>query len=174
MNGFSPRITSCVAVLSACASSEGLTARTTAREGSFAEMPPARSPATRMPSCVPVASRMMTCERSGDGLVRLEITIGTMTITPKKSGPSAVLKMYHFERTRSRYSRLMIAKSLPMTAHPRLDAGCANRVEEDAMQRRLDELEALDSRAGVHEPAQQELRARAGGELELHGAVGVV
>src|SRR5512140_412578 len=174
MNGFSPRITSCVAVLSAWASSDGLTARTTAREGSFAEMPPARSPATRTPSCVPVASRMMTCERSGEGLVRLEITIGTMTITPKKRGPSAVLKMYHFERTRSRYSRLMIAKSLPMTAHARLDAGRAHRVEEDAMQRWLHQLEALDVRACIHQPAKQKLRARTGGELELHGAMRVV
>src|SRR5450432_4109901 len=152
-------MTSCVATLSAAASSEGATARTSARVAS-ALMPPASSPATRVPSCVPVASRITTCERSGEAFVRLAITIGTMMMMLKNTGASAVLSRYHFERTRSRYSRLMIAQSLAMSAHSRLYARRANRVEEDAVQRGLHELEALDRGAGVDELAEKELRVR--------------
>src|SRR5664279_367857 len=167
------RMTSCVASVSAGASSDGATARTTARVGAPL-MPPASSPATRRPSCVPVASRITTCERSGDALVRLAITIGTMAMTPKKSGASAVLSRYHFERTRSRYSRLMIAQSLAMSAHSRLDARRANRVEENAVQRGLHELEALDGGAGVDQLAEEKLRVGNRCELDLDGAIRIV
>ena len=64
----------------------------------------------------------------------------------KKSGPSSVPMRNHFERTRSRYSRLMTAQSLAMSAHPLLDARGADLLEEDLVQRGLHELEALHAR----------------------------
>src|SRR5438132_11314674 len=99
-----------------------------------------------------------------------------MIIAPKKSGPKKVAMRNHFERTRSRYSRLMIAQSLAMAGHPRFHAKGvgADLLEENLMQRRLHHLEARDCGAGSYHPAQQLLRIGAGSELDLEIPVGVV
>jgi hypothetical protein len=54
-----------------------------------------------------------------------------------------------------------------MTGHPRLDATRADTLEENLVQRRLHELEALDVRAGVDQAAQQKLRVGVRKKLEL-------
>ena len=123
-----------------------------AREGSLAEMPPASSPATRMPSCVPGGIEDHDVREVGRRLGAARDHHRNDDDEAEEDGAERVLKMNHFERTRSRYSRLMTTKSLSMAGHPRLDARGADRVEEDLVERRLHELEALDDRAGVDEP----------------------
>src|SRR3990172_4792384 len=92
----------------------------------------------------------------------------------KKTGPKIVVMMNHFVRTRSTYSRLITAQSLPMAGHPRLDARRADPFEEDLVQRRLHELEALDARARVHETLEQRLGIGAPLKRDLEEAVRVV
>ncbi len=67
-----------------------------------------------------------------------------MMIAAKKTGPRKVAIRNHFDRTRSRYSRLMIVQSLAMSTHPRFDvcpcgcftgrAGAAHLLEKDLVQ----------------------------------------
>ena len=68
-----------------------------------------------------------------DDFVRELSTMGTTVISPRNTGPSTVAMMNHFERTRSRYSRLKTTKVLPMAAHPRFDAARADALQEDLM-----------------------------------------
>jgi hypothetical protein len=66
---------------------------------------------------------MMTMlDRSADCFVRAAMIIGTIVIAPKNRGPNSVAMMNHFERTRSRYSRLKTTQNLPMAAHSLFDA----------------------------------------------------
>ena len=83
------------------------------------------------------------------------------TRRPSAPARAASSTMNQRERTRSRYSRLATMKNfLSMAGHPRFDARGADALEEDLMERRLHQLEALDVRAGVDQPAQQHLRDR--------------
>src|SRR3954469_17244516 len=107
-----------------------------------------------------------------------------MMMALKKIGPKKVAIRNHFDRTRSRYSRLMIAQSLAMSAHPLFDLGpcdalvgrsvCAHLLQEDLMQRRLDHLESLYRCARLDNAAQQHLRVGAGRHLDLEETVRVV
>ena len=97
-----------------------------------------------------------------DALVLDAITPGRTVITIMNSGPRKVPTRNHLERTRSTYSRRITAQSLPMTAHPRLHARGADFLEENAVQRWLHQLEPVDARPGLDEPAQQLLRVGAG------------
>src|SRR6267143_3051816 len=54
-------------------------------------------------------------------LLRDESQAGTMMIALTKIGPNRVAITNHLERTRSTYSRLMIAQSLAMSRHSLLD-----------------------------------------------------
>ena len=80
---------------------------------------------------------------SADGFVRETNRIGNTVSARNISGPRSVAMMNHLVRTRSRYSRRMIALSLSMTAHPRFDTGGPDFLEEDGMQGRLHTLESL-------------------------------
>src|SRR5438270_14037438 len=97
-----------------------------------------------------------------------------MMIALKKIGPKKVAIRNHFERTRSRYSRLMIAHSLAMSARPVLDSSRADLLQENLVQRGLDHLESLHRRAGIDNPSEQRLRIGAGRHLGLEKAVRVV
>src|SRR4051812_10905554 len=110
---------------------------------------------------------------------------GTMMIALKKIGPKKVAMRNHFDRTRSRYSRLMTAQSLAMSTHPLLDAcgpgACTRRADassnflrKDLMQRRLDHLESLYRRAGGDDALEQCLWIRPRCQLDLEEAVGIV
>src|SRR3954470_12480166 len=93
-----------------------------------------------------------------------------------KNGTMIVVIAKARVRTRSMYSRLKIAKNLSMAGHPRLDA-CVrgtDTIEEDLMEGRGDQLEALDARAGAYQSLQQLLRVGALCELDLEEAVVVV
>src|SRR5579885_2161928 len=91
------------------------------------------------------------------------------------TGTSSVMMRNDFDRTRSKYSRFATTIILlAMSGQPRFDAGGADTLEEDLMQRGLHELEALDARARVDEPAQQDLRVRVRRELDLEIVVVVV
>ena len=59
---------------------------------------------------------------------------GSAVSRKNMTGPSSVAMTNHFVRTRSRYSRRMIAISLPMAAHPRFDSIGPDFLEEDAVQ----------------------------------------
>jgi hypothetical protein len=59
---------------------------------------------------------------------------GSTAVARNSSGPSNVAIMNHFVRTRSRYSRRMIAISLPMSTHPRFNTGGPDFLEENGMQ----------------------------------------
>ena len=72
------------------------------------------------------------------------------------------------------YSRRITAQSLAMSGHSLFDAGGPYRVEEDAVQRGLHELEALDARPRRDEPPEERLRIGAGCELHFEGPVGIV
>ena len=63
-------------------------------------------------------------------------------IAAKNTGPKIVVKMNYFDRTRSRYSRLITTQSLSMACHPHFDAGGADFLEENLVQRRLHEFES--------------------------------
>src|SRR5512140_3720219 len=95
-------------------------------------------------------------------------------MTPKKTGPKMVTMMNHLVRTRSRNSRLITVQSLAMTGHSLLDARRPDLVEEDLVQGRLDQFEALYRGAGAHEALQQLLRVGPGRHLELEEAVVVI
>src|SRR2546423_10261467 len=99
---------------------------------------------------------------------------GTMMIALKKIGPKKVAIRNHFERTLSRYSRLMIAQSLAMSAHPFLDSSRADLLQEDLVQRRLDHLESLHRRARIDNPLEQRLRIGAWRHLDLEKTVRVI
>ena len=78
-------------------------------------------------------------------------------------------------RTRSRYSRFATTKIC--ITHGRsspLRRLGTDALEEDLVQRRLHQLEPLDRRAGVDEPAQQHLRVAPRRQLELEEVVLVV
>src|SRR6266550_6969701 len=97
-----------------------------------------------------------------------------MMIALKKSGPKKVAIRNHFERTRSRYSRLMIAQSLAMSGHPLFDALSADLLQKDLVQRRLDHLESLYGCAGLDNASQQSLWISARHHLDLEKAVRIV
>src|SRR6476646_5642488 len=110
---------------------------------------------------------------------------GTMMMALKKIGPKNVAIRNHFDRTRSRYSRLMIAQSLAMSAHSLLDSsrprGCpgfartrSDFLKKDLMQRRLDHLESLYGCPRFHDSPQQRLWIRARCHLDLEKTIGVV
>src|SRR3954468_13557067 len=91
-------------------------------------------------------------------LLREASQAGTMMIALKKIGPKNVAIRNHFDRTRSRYSRLMTAQSLAMSAHSLFDASRADLFKKNLMKRRLDHFEALDGRASFDNPSKQCLR----------------
>src|SRR2546423_7643676 len=99
---------------------------------------------------------------------------GTMIMALKKIGPKNVAIRNHFDRTRSRYSRLMTAQSLPMATHPLFDAGGADFLQEDLMQRRLDQLEPLHGDTRFHDPPEQCLRVGAWRKLDLEEPIGII
>src|SRR5947207_1762372 len=79
-----------------------------------------------------------------------------------KSGPSTVPMMNHFERTRSRYSRLITSSSLFIRLPYFLN--------EDLVKGRLNQLEAADARTGVERALEQLLRIRAVRERHFYVA----
>src|SRR5450756_408263 len=97
-----------------------------------------------------------------------------MMIAAKKIGPKKVAIRNHFDRTRSRYSRLMIAQSLAMSGHPLFDANRTDLLKENLMQRRLDHLESLHRGARFDDSPEQHLRIGARRHLDLEEFVGVV
>src|SRR5450759_9131 len=97
-----------------------------------------------------------------------------MMIAAKKIGPKNVAIRNHFDRTRSRYSRLMIAQSLAMSGHPLFDANRTDLLKENLMQRRLDHLESLHRGARFDDSPKQHLRIGARRHLDLEEFVGVV
>src|SRR3954469_8122315 len=97
-----------------------------------------------------------------------------MMIALKKTGPKNVAIRNHFDRTRSRYSRLMIAQSLAIASPSPFDTGGADFLQEDLVQRWLDHLESLNRRARVDDATQQRLRVGARNELDLEEAVRIV
>src|SRR5450756_551668 len=80
-----------------------------------------------------------------------------MMMALKKIGPKNVAIRNHLDRTRSRYSLLMIAQSLAMSGHSLFDAGGTDFLKENLMQRRLDHLESLHCGARFDDPAEQRL-----------------
>src|SRR5215217_1469617 len=121
-----------------------------------------------------VASRMRVLLNSIVDLERFAINAGTMIIAPKKIGPNTVAKMNHRVRTRSRYSRFMIAQSLAMSADPRFDTGCAYTFQKYLVQRGPHDLEAIDRCTCADNALKQCLRVCAVGQLDLEVAIGVV
>src|SRR5579875_1352341 len=95
---------------------------------------------------------------------RVATRIGSTVTTPSNTGPSTVLMMNQRVRTRSTYSRRTTAISLfqdsPIAVHPRLHARCANALQEDLVQRWLDQHDLLHRRAAelrlhvAHRPVQ--------------------
>src|SRR5688500_14321964 len=111
--------------------------------------------------------------------LRIAIQAGSTVIAAMKSGPMSVPMMNHFVRTRSMNSRRTTATSLgyqwlAMAAHVLLDAGGADFLQEDLVQRGLHELEAVDRGPGRDEAAEQLLRVGAGRQLHLDEPVLVV
>jgi hypothetical protein len=102
------------------------------------------------------------------------ITAGMMTIAPKKIGPNIVAMMNHRVRTRSRYSRFMIAQSLAMSAHPHFDARRSNSLQEDLVKGRTDNFKPIDRCACGDNAMQQSLRVCSIRELDLEVPVGIV
>jgi hypothetical protein len=72
------------------------------------------------------------------------------------------------------YSRFITVKTLSMAAHPVFNARRTDPVEEDLVEGRLDLLESLHHRPRVDEPAQEVLRIRPLGQLDLEEAVRIV
>src|SRR5688500_9067634 len=158
-------MTSAVARLSASVSSDGITTRTSGvRRGP--EPNPRSDSATLTPSPV-FGAPIPTVELMSAPLFVLIVShAGTIISAANSSGPKTVAMMNHLVRTRSMYSRLMTAQSLPMARHPRLHALGADFLQEDLMQRRLHQLESLYSCSAADDGAQQLLRV--GARLELH------
>src|SRR3954464_10793454 len=99
---------------------------------------------------------------------------GTMMMALKKIGPKNVAIRNHFDRTRSRYSRLMTAQSLAMSGHSLFDARGADLFKKNLMKRRLDHLESLHRCARLDNPSKQYLRICAVRHFYLEEAIGVV
>src|SRR6476646_7151756 len=97
-----------------------------------------------------------------------------MMIALKKIGPKKVAIRNHFDRTRSRYSRLTIAQSLPMSAHSLLNAARSDFLQEDLMERWLDHLESLHRSAGFDYSPEQRLRVGARRHLDLEESVRII
>src|SRR5918999_3147436 len=141
-----------------------------------------RSAATRSPSPTPVASMTMTFRTPDDAVLREVRNAGSRNVTTMSAGTSSVPTRNHFERTRSRYSRLMTTQSLSTDGNLRLGAGpcdvaCVrgpDTLEEDLMQRRMNELEALDRGARLDELAQQPLWVGFRRQLDLERPIRVV
>src|SRR5688500_577062 len=90
--------------------------------------------ATRSPRSDPVASMMMTSESRSDDFVLAASAMGRTMMIPRKTGPRIVATMNHFERTRSRYSRLNTTQALPMAGHSLLDSTRPDALQENLMQ----------------------------------------
>src|SRR5213075_94773 len=99
---------------------------------------------------------------------------GTMMMALKKIGPKNVAIRNHFDRTRSRYSRLITAQSLAMSAHSLFNTGGTDLLQEDLMQRGLDHFEPLHRRARFDDASEQRLRVCARREFDLEEPVGVI
>src|SRR5688572_5474244 len=126
-------MTSRVARSSSVATRSAATLRTAGSSGtadaSFNER------ATRSPRSVPVASMIATFASDCDDVVRIARTIGRTMTTARKTGPSSVAMTNHFDRTRSRYSRLKTTNVLlAMAGHSLLDALRADPLQEDLVQ----------------------------------------
>src|ERR687894_1341076 len=146
-------MTSRVAVDSASARRAGSTTRTSglgpvvSAAASMPSRPVAggatRSAATRSPRPVPVASRMMTLRTPDDAVLRDARNAGRRNAATMSAGMKSVPMTNHFDRTRSRYSRLTTTQSLRTDGHlgfgpGPLDAGRvrgADALEEDLVQR---------------------------------------
>src|SRR5690606_4562623 len=124
-------------------------------------MPPAISLARRVPSALPVASitRTPTMRRS-PASVRDCIHAGKKSRNAKNTGPKMVANANQRVRTRSRYSRAMIALSLAMAAHPRFHIGCTHSLQEHLVQRRTNYLKTLDTGSSGYQLLQQVARMR--------------
>src|SRR4051812_44769300 len=99
---------------------------------------------------------------------------GTMMMALKKIGPKNVAIRNHFDRTRSRYSRLITAQSLAMSAHPLFDARGADLFEKNLMKRWLDHLEPLYRRASFDNPPKQCLGICSVRHFYFEEAIGIV
>src|SRR3954470_13627394 len=99
---------------------------------------------------------------------------GTMMIALKKIGPKNVAIRNHFDRTRSRYSRLITAQSLAMSAHSLFNAGGTDLLQEDLMQRGRDHSEPLPRRARFDDASEPRLRGCARSEFYLEEPVRVI
>src|SRR5205807_6957357 len=119
------------------------------------------------PRFVRDASSTAMCATSTDGFVFEIRYAGRIIKAPRITGPRNVATRNHLERTRSVYSRSRTARSLPMPAQSLLDAGGADLLQEDLVQRRLHELEPFDRGTGVHEPTEEQLRVGGRRELDL-------
>src|SRR5258706_5389205 len=97
-----------------------------------------------------------------------------MMIALKKIGPKKVAIRNHFDRTRSRYSRLMIAQSLAMSGHSLLDAARPDFLQENLMERWLDHLESLHGSTRFDYSLEQRLRIGARRHLDLEEPVRVI
>src|SRR5437763_4655331 len=170
------RMTSRVAESSAAASAACETSRTCGTGAALraAVVSRIKSSATRLPSPVPVASRMMMLREAAPAALRAVTHAGMRNIAVMNTGTNNVIITNHRERTRSRYSRLATTQNLSMTGHPRLDAACADAFDENLMKRWENELEALDASARLHESAKELLGIGPGCQLDLEIAVVVV
>src|SRR4051794_20858375 len=90
------------------------------------------------------------------------------------AGISSVMMTNHLERTRSMNSRLMTTNSLSMAGHPLFDALGADALNEDLVERRLNQLEALDDGTGLDETLEDFLRIGAGNELQFEKPILIV
>src|SRR6185437_10724152 len=169
-------ITSLTAIDSAAGSCAAERAETNGPDTvSLVELSGRSAVATRSPTPAPVASRMRMCRRFDDVPPRVAMYAGTRMAPAIRTGTSSVATMKERERTRSRYSRLATIRILlAMAGHPRFDAGHADALDEDLVERRLHELEPLDPRAGGDQPVQQRLRVGLRCELQLEVVVRVV
>ena len=130
--------------------------------------------AMRWPMPVVVASRILVLLNSAVDFDRLAITAGTIIIAPKKIGPNTVAMMNQRVRTRSRYSRLMIAQSLAMAGHSHFNSRCPDSLEEDLVQGRTNYLEPAHRCAGPYNALEQDLRISAVSHLDLEVAIRIV
>src|SRR6185437_3359908 len=130
--------------------------------------------ATRSPMPVPVASMTVMWRRLLEA-PRDAMYIGIASAATASAGTASVPRMNQRERTRSMYSRFATAINLlSMSGQPLFDASRADALQEDLMQRRPHQLEALDVRARLDEPAQQHLRIGGRRQLQLEKVVVLV
>src|SRR5512135_2798185 len=91
---------------------------------------------------------------------------GTTMRPTRKTGPSTVIAMNHFVRTRSSSSRLAMT-SVSRIATLRDGRRLADLLDEDLVERRRDHLEPAQRDARAEQRREQPLRVDAVGELDL-------